>query len=168
MKQKYILVLITIFLFFKSFSQELSLGVHAGLMPTSPGEIISFGGSLEYRPLKSIISLNTDPYIFNTGTGLIFTAPLSMKLILGDKVRICPTIGAFIRSNENTGWQYGLDIDYKSPDNIIFFLKGEICRDHWMEQYYSHSGSVGSYPETGNILLISCGIKLMIIKTPNK
>jgi len=174
MKQIFIVVFISIILSIRAFSQELSLGIHAGLMPSHSEELISFGGCFEYRPAKSLFSISTDPYVFaypgnfTQDIEFVFTGPLSIKLILGDKFRFCPTVGAFIRSNGNTGWQYGLDVDYKTPGNVIFFLKGEMYREYWMGEPPSNYPSLNNSLDGDNNLLISLGIKIMISKTVNK
>jgi len=148
-----------------SFSQELIIGGTIGTGPKSNDfRIVTFGGTVEYRPVKSIISLNTDPILLFDSKDLMLTVPLYLKLIIGNKIRFCPTFGGFIRTNSNYGWTTGLGIEYKIKEKILLFVKGDYNIDYWKAEAPTHFGSSYEYIDSGSSIWISFGIKKNILK----
>lgn len=160
-------ILITSFILFSlfSFSQELNFG---GIIGTGPKinklNILTFGGTIEYRPNKALISLNSDPILLVYNKEIMLTVPLYLKLIIGNKIRFCPTIGGFVRTNANFGLITGLNIDYKINKKLLIFVKGDFTIDYWKDEAPSHFGSSYEYTNSDSSIWISLGIKKNILK----
>ena len=61
------------------FAQELSIGGVVGAGPLNEKSLFSFGTAVEYRPLKSIMSVNLDPFVVISEGKVILTTPLYLK-----------------------------------------------------------------------------------------
>ena len=96
---------VTILLFLSGLAiqaQELNVGGFAGAGPWTWGVNIGvMGGAVEFRPSRAAFSLNDEPYLLFNSQELLFTAPLYLKFILGNRFRFCPTMGGFWRSNKH-------------------------------------------------------------------
>ena len=109
-----------------TYSQELNVGGIIGVEPKIvDSRIVSFGGAIEYRPVKSIVSLNTDPVLLLCCKNAIFSFPLYLKFIIGNKIRFYPNFGGFIRTNSNYGWSAGLSLEYIVKEKLLLFVKGD-------------------------------------------
>lgn len=148
---------------FSSFSQELNLGLSTGLISVEKN-IYLIGGSFEYRPNNAFFSLNTDPFISLDNKRLIFTESLYLKFILGNRFRICPTAGGFIRTSGNYGWLLGINLEYQINNKFILALKNEFYKDYYRDYQPSHFGGGYKYTYDSNSLLFSLGIKRIVVK----
>lgn len=152
------IVLTGIFIIVSSlvFSQELSVGgfVATNLKIKTSSEILGFGASIEYRPKKSVVSINSDILFFYVNNGPIATFPLYIKIIIGNKLRVCPEFGGFIRTNENYGYLAGISVDYKIRKRLLLYLKADYMRDYWKDKYirwdrYNYVGGKRINSKTG-------------------
>ena len=159
---KRVFTFILILISFKTFSQELNIGGNLGICPIYLGMFI-IGGTLEYKPEKPIISINTDPNIIFYKDRIVLTEPIYLKLNIGNRLRFCPTFGAFIRSGSSYGWSIGLNVEYKIKEKLILFMKGELDKDFWKDQYPNHFGGSTEYINSGYSLWIGFGIKKNIL-----
>ena len=161
-----LLILVTLISSYSySFSQELNIGGTIGAGPKNNDfRIVTFGGTIEYRPVKSIVSLNTDPILLFNSKDLILTFPLYLKLIIGNKIRFCPTFGGFIRTNSNYGWTAGLSIEYKIKEKLFLYVKGDYNMDYWKADAPTHFGSSYEYTKRSSSIWISLGIKKNVLK----
>jgi hypothetical protein len=66
------------------FAQELSNGGVVNSGPLNEKSLFSFGTAVEYRPLKSMVSLNLDPFLVIAEGQLEVTSPLYLKFIIGN------------------------------------------------------------------------------------
>lgn len=171
MNTKKVFFLFFLFFSLQSFSQELFLGGNLGFAePLYASRLNSFGVSFEYRPVNALMSFNTNPFLTFIDKKVFFTEPVYVKFIFGKKLRFCPSGGAFIRSNGNYGWVYGAGIEYIVKSKLNIFVKGDFYTDYYEAEYPNHFG--GSYFDRTHetTLLISFGIKKIIINksAPNK
>lgn len=117
-------------------AQELNFGGFLGTPLSyqySPN--IEFGGVIEFKPLDKRISFNNQYYFFfQNNNELLRTTSLYLKLDFGNKFKISPTWGLFIRSNKNKGTVLGLNFQYelKEKKNKLFF------QTDLMTDYYSY------------------------------
>jgi hypothetical protein len=79
-------------------SQEFNAGLNLGYLPCQGSNYYSFGGNFEFRPKHAYFSINTDPFVLFDKTYATFTEPIYLKLIIGEKLRICPSAGGFVRT----------------------------------------------------------------------
>jgi hypothetical protein len=139
------------------FSQELNTGLNTGIAPIANEVYFSTGLNLEYRPKSALISLNTDPFLmFNSNQSLV-TLPLYLKAIVGDKLRLSPSGGGFLRTTQSYGWVVGLQIEYTLKDKVILFSKNEFYRDY-RKVYYPNP-----YINKFNSVLLSVGMRLKLL-----
>ena len=161
-----ILLSILLFTCLQGTAQELNVGGFAGAGPWTWGvNIGAMGGTVEYRPAKAIFSINAEPYLLFNTTDLLFTAPLYLKFIIGNRFRFCPTVGGFWRSNKNFGWSAGLNLEFGLKRGIFLFLRGDSNKDYYKTKYPDHFGE--SYPitESGYTLWMNVGVKINIMKS---
>jgi len=125
------------------FSQELNIG---GIIGTASRiydfKTIAIGGTVEYRPAKSILSLNSDPTLWFNKEGQILTVPVYLKFIIGNKLRFCPAFGGFVRSNANYGLTAGLGIEFKVKERLLIYVKSDYCKEFWKADAPDHLGIV--------------------------
>jgi hypothetical protein len=62
MKLKQLLILISILISTSSFAQEFNVGVNVGFISNLQPNLISYGGSVEFRHEESVMSYNFDPF----------------------------------------------------------------------------------------------------------
>lgn len=154
---KYLLILSLLVVSTLGFSQELNFGGTLG-MSTAENKM-TLGGSVEYRPNKSMFSINTDSFLLINDSKAIVTLPLYLKLIIGNSIKLCPNLGAFLRTNSNYGWTTGLSIEYNLSEKLVVLAKGDYMTDFYKSTYPDHFG--GSYESltSDTSLLFSIGIK---------
>ncbi len=157
-----------VFLFFIStflYSQELNVG---GFTGTGKGIVainsLTLGGTLEYRPEKAFFAINTSPFILVSNNEANVTIPLSLKLIIGNKIRLCPTAGGFIRTNSNYGLLAGLEVDYRLKEKLFPFVKGEYAVEYYKATAPSHFGPSYEYLSYEKSKWISIGFKVNLFK----
>lgn len=147
-----------------SIAQELNVGVEfAGGMRASEATIFSLGPIIEFRPDKSMFSINSGILFDFYEDETLATIPLSLKFIIGKTLRICPTAGGFIRSNSNYGWTSGIIIDYCIKERLFVFLKGEYNRDYWRDEAPTHLGETIKYTNDESSYWFGIGIKKNIL-----
>ncbi len=138
---KYLLILFFSLVSTNGFSQDLNLGGNLGMSTTF--NKLTFGGSVEYRPNKSLFSINTDPFLLIDDNKPILTLPLYLKVIIGNTVRFCPNVGTFLRTNSNYGWTTGLSIEYKINEKLLILAKGDYVKDFYNSTHPDRFG--GTY-----------------------
>jgi len=145
-------------------AQELNIGVEfTGGPKASEAKIVALGPIIEYRPVKSIVSINSGIIVFVYKNQSLVTIPLSLKFIIGNTVRFCPSIGGFLRANKNFGYSAGVVIDYKIKKRLFLYLKGEFNQDYWKDEVYSHNGGTFDINKIGYSYWIGIGIKKNIL-----
>jgi len=163
---KIILVLIATLIFSYTYSQELNIGGTIGF-GTEPKTLDlgtkTVGGSFEFRPLESILSLNVDPFLTFIPNKIILTTPVYFKFILGNKLRICPAIGGFIRTNANYGWKTGVNIEFDIYKSIFLFVTNDYYIDYYKNDTPDHFGSSSSYTDRTSSYWFSLGMKKNIL-----
>ena len=147
---------------FDAHSQELNAGLNLGYLPCQGSNYYSVGGNFEFRPKHAYFSFNTDPFVLFDKTYATFTEPIYLKLIIGNKLRICPSAGGFVRTSGNYGWLLGLHVEYLIKQKFILFSKNELYADHWKDTWPDHFGGSSVYINQGRSLLFSIGVKMML------
>jgi len=156
------------------FSQELNIGgfVTTNWIIDNNSEILGFGANIEYKPNKIRVSINSDISIFWVEKGPIATLPLSLKIIIGNRLRVCPTFGGFVRTNENYGYSAGIIIDYKITNQIIVYLKNEYMRDYWKwkNEYWYKNNYVGKRisQTSAYSIWLNIGLKFNLLSPKSK
>lgn len=145
-------------------SQEFNAGLNLGYLPCQGSNYYSVGGNFEFRPKHAYFSFNTDPFVLFDKTYATFTEPIYLKLIIGNKLRICPSAGGFVRTSGNYGWLLGLHVEYLINQKFILFSKNELYADHWKDTWPDHFGGSSVYINQGRSLLFSVGVKMMLKK----
>jgi hypothetical protein len=156
------LILIALFLPGGLFSQELSVGGAIGSGPLNERSLFTLGAAVEYRPLKSMVSFNIDPFLVITDGELVLTGPLYLKFSIGNKIRFCPAFGGFFRTNGNYGWMAGLAVELSLNNSVRIFVKGDYYKDYWKAEYPSHFGANIEYIDHASSYWISAGCKIPI------
>ncbi|MFZ4739877.1 MAG: hypothetical protein ACOYLE_01795 [Bacteroidales bacterium] len=162
-----VLVLIATLIFSNTYSQELSIGGTFGFgteLKTFITRTKTFGGSFEFRPHESIISLNVDPFLIFIPNKVILTTPIYFKFIIGNKLRFCPTIGGFIRTNANYGWKTGLNMEFDIYKSLFLFVTSDYYIDYYKKEIPDHFGTSTSYTDRASSFWFSLGIKKNILK----
>lgn len=149
---------------FDAHSQEFHAGLNLGYLPCQGSNYYSFGGNFEFRPKHAYFSINTDPIVLFDKTYATFTEPIYLKFIIGEKLRICPSAGGFVRTSGHYGWLLGLQIQYPINQKFILFSKNEFYADHWKDTWPDHFGGSSVYINQGKSLLFSAGLKMMLKK----
>ena len=149
---------------FDADSQELNAGLNLGLLPIQSNNYCSIGGNVEFRPKHAFFSVNTDPFVLFDQSYATFTEPVYLKFIFGDKLRICPAAGGFVRTSGNYGWLLGLHLVYPINQKFILFSKNELYADYWKDSYPSHFGVSYDYINQGKSFMFSIGVKMMLKK----
>ncbi len=147
---------------FNGFGQEINAGINIGFIPNQNTFYPSCGLNLEFKPKNSIFSINTDPFILLNNKKLVFSEPVYFKFIFGNKLRICPSIGGFYRTNKSYGWLLGLNLEYVLKNSFILFSKNECYKDYRKDFWPDHFGGSAIYINQSYSLLFSLGLKLMI------
>lgn len=159
-----IFMCILISMSFYVHSQEFNAGLNLGYLPCQGSNYYSFGGNFEFRPKHAYFSINTDPFVLFDKTYATITEPIYLKLIIGNKLRVCPSAGGFVRTSGNYGWLLGLHVEYLVKQQFILFSKNELYTDHWKDTYYGHFGEKYDFINQGKSLMFSIGMKMMLKK----
>ncbi len=147
---------------FEVYSQEFNAGLNLGYLPCQGSNYYSVGVNFEFRPKHAYFSINTDPFVLFDKTYATFTEPIYLKLIIGDKLRVCPSAGGFVRTSGNYGWLLGLHVEYPINQQFILFSKNELYADHWKDTYYGHFGENYDFINQGRSLMFSVGLKMKL------
>jgi hypothetical protein len=159
------IILCTIFMStFYSSAQEFNAGLNLGYLPCQGSNYYSVGGNFEFRPKHAYFSINTDPFVLFDKTYATITEPIYLKLIIGNKLRICPSAGGFVRTSGNYGWLVGLHVEYSIQQKFILFSKNELYADHWKDTWPDHFGGSSVYINQGRSLMFSVGMKMILKK----
>ena len=145
---------------FVAHSQEFHAGLNLGYLPCQGSNYYSVGGNFEFRPKHAYFSINTDPFVLFDKTYATFTEPIYLKLIIGEKLRICPSAGGFVRTSGHYGWLLGIHIEYPINQKFILFSKNDLYADHWKDTYYGHFGENYAYINQRRSLMFSVGVKM--------
>lgn len=122
-------------------SQELYLGgaIGTGFVGVE-SPIMNSSVKIEYSPLKAMVSFNGEVAVMFSKGNTVATIPLYMKVLVGNRFRISPAIGGFIRSNLYFGILLGLHLDYQIKPGLRICARGDLYNDFWYENYPSHIG----------------------------
>ncbi len=147
-----------------SFSQELNFGLESGTGYVD-GQLNFFivSSTIEYRPVKSLLSYNSGLQVVFINNSALITLPLTIKAIIGNRFRACPSFGGFIRNSKNYGWSAGLSLEYGVTDDLRILIKGDFNRDYWTGEGPSHQGGTYKYRDSENTLWFSIGFKKNIL-----
>jgi hypothetical protein len=163
---KKIILLAIISFSLQGFSQELNIGGFFGAPYQK--DLYDFyplvGAEIEFQPDNSILSLTTNPYVIFPEEETIFTFPLYLKFIIGNKFRVNPGFGGFIRTNSNYGWIVGLNLEYMFNDRLIIYLKSDYYTDYYEYEYPTHFGDHKTKTDKEHSYWFSMGIKKNILK----
>ena len=154
---KYLLIVFIMTLPVIGFPQEFNLGGNLGI--STDTKKLTLGGSVEYRPYRSLISFNADPFLLFDENEAILTFPLYFKKIIGSSVRFCPNLGAFVRSNGNYGWTTGLSIELNLTEKLILQAKGDYMHDYYETTRYDHFGGSSQIISSDASVWLSIGLK---------
>ena len=147
-----------------SFTQELNIGLEfTGGPKASEAKIVALGPIIEYRPVKSLVSINSGIIFLVYRNESLVTLPLSLKFIFGNTVRFCPSIGGFVRANKNYGFSTGVVIDYKIKKKLFLFIKGEYNQDYWKDEVLNHHGGTYETKNKGSSYWFGIGIKMNLL-----
>ena len=128
-------------------AQELNIGSNLGYKFIKESQAIyrneknsmTFSGMLEFRPTHTIFSVNSEVRcLFEKETIVQF--PVYLKFIVGNKIRVCPSLGGFIGSNGNYGIQLGLNLEVPVSEKAIIYSRYEIYSEMYDESIPSHFG----------------------------
>ncbi len=162
---KTVLILLAAFVFSNSYSQELNIGAFAGAgTKTINSRVVAFGGTVEFRPIEARVSFNADPFLVILPDETLLTTPVYLKIIIGDKIRFCPSFGGFIRTNANYGWKAGLSLDFKIRKSLALFGMADYYKDFYKTEAPNHFGSGTFYTDSGSSFWIIIGVKKNILK----
>lgn len=126
-------------------SQDFYLGGYAGASLNkalaSNYNAFQLSGMAEYRPLKSLISINADPSVYLQKNNFLISLPVYFKVILSAQsfnpdinyvgLRVSPYSGAFVRSNSNYGWLAGISVEYPFKRRLFVFGRWDYYKDYW-------------------------------------
>lgn len=157
---KFNLIIASCFISIFSFSQDINLGGGIG----SDQEIGAIGllSYAEFRPKNAKFSVNLDPSFHRAENFSLFTVPVSLKLILGNRFRICPSAGVFVRSNSNTGWITNMNFEYLVHEKTIIIAQGSLTKDFWKTDRISPGGAAYESNESSLWMWFNIGIKRII------
>ena len=158
---KLVVIILLFPLAFVSYAQELNVGLEFTGGPT-PGDayIVAMGPVIEFRPHHSFVSINSGLTFLVYKNESLLTIPLTLKAIIGNKFRFCPTLGGFIRANGNVGYSVGVHLDYQVKENLFIYLKGEYNRDYWKEEVPSHNWGTSEITRHGSSFWIGIGLRV--------
>lgn len=151
------LAIASCFISILSFSQEINLG---GGIGTDKGfNSIGLHSYLEYRPENAQFSINMDASYHAAESDSFLTIPVYLKLIFGNKFRVCPSIGGFVRSNSNTGWITNMNLEFLINEKTIITAQGSLTTDYWKANRVSPGGIPYVSTENSKWLWFNIGIK---------
>lgn len=161
---KLAILIVLLFIGGLTSAQELNIGLELAGGPESINStVFSLGPTIEYRLKESRISFNSGVLFLFSKYGALLTFPVNIKFIIGNKFRICPTTGGFIRSNKNYGWTLGLELDYKIKNRLIIFVKGDFNRDYYKVEIPNHFGENSETTNSESSFWFGLGIKINIL-----
>lgn len=162
---KYILALFISALSTVGYAQQLNVGI--GLGKLDDLNMVTLGGAVEYKPYKSLFSINSDPFLLIAlDNQAILTLPLYLKLNFGKALRLCPSIGAFVRTNSNYGWTRGLSVEFDLSEKYILSAKGDYMTDYYKNTSPGKFGGYNEYTDFDSSIMFSLGIKKTIFTHP--
>ncbi len=144
-----------------SAAQELNIGFNTGT-DISGGRtgILLVGPTFEYIPDAAKFSINTAATYWNSNDQSTLIFPVYIKVFFGDKFRIGPTAGGFVKANSHYGWLLGINIDYSLMNKIRVFANSEFFNEYWKldtPEKYTDIGNVGTFT-------IRLGVKYNILQ----
>jgi hypothetical protein len=150
------------------YSQEINLGASIGSNLANEFHVFTLSGLIEYSPKHAIFSIETDPTLLYSNTysannKVILSMPLYLKYRIGNKFRVCPNIGGFIRTNGNYGLKTGLSAEYKIRKQLIAFIKADYNKDFFKAEAPSHFGTSQEYVGSDHSFWISTGILIGLL-----
>jgi len=158
------ITLVIFILSLPALGQELHTGIDAGIFAINENPpAYTFGGILEYRPLKSIVSLNSGVSLIANKANTVYSFPLFFKFIIGNQLRVCPSAGGYLRTNGHYGWSSGLNLEYRIREKLFVYSRAEYNRNYWKVRLPSHSGAESQITDNGSIIWIRVGLKKNIL-----
>lgn len=151
-------------------AQELNIGSNLGYKFIRESQeiyrdeknAITFSGMLEFRPNHAIFSLNSEVRcLFEKETIIQF--PFFLKFIIGNKIRICPSLGAFIGTNGNYGIQLGMNLEVPITEKTIIYSRYEIYSEIYDDSIPSHFGNESKSKAARGASWVGIGIKYNLL-----
>lgn len=141
--------------------QQLNIGAQLGnVFIKGDSKNIGLGGEIAYKPRLALISFNFDPILLIPNKNLVLTLPVYLRFIIGNKIRFCPEVGGFWRTNGNFGWTTGLHLEMVVKERLYVFVRGDYFRDYWK----AIGPDNNQYLDYGSSVLISIGIEKNILR----
>lgn len=159
------IIILLLFSATKLFSQEINIGAGVGSGLGDNLKVLTYNLNIEYKPAKLGVSLNFDPVIYSGNDVSILTTPLSLKAIVGNKLKICPSVGGFVRfidGDQNYGWLAGLGLELLLGHFRPYF-KAEYDMNYWKSEHPLHSGGVMYETQKSPSAWLSLGLKYRIL-----
>ena len=147
------------------FSQEINIGAGVGSGLADNFKVLTYNLNFEYKPERLDISLNFDPVIYSGNNRSILTTPMYIKAIVGNKLKVCPSIGGFVRfidGDNNYGWLVGLGLELPLGHFQPYF-KAEYDMDYWKSEHPLHSGGVIYETQKSPSAWLSVGLKYRLL-----
>jgi hypothetical protein len=147
-------------------AQELNIGSNLGYKFIKDSQAIyrgeknalTLGGVFEFRPKHAIFSLNAEARCFFEKK-IIVQFPIYLKFIIGNKVRFCPSLGAFWISTGNYGGSLGLNFEVPLSEKMCIFTRYEFYLEGYEESIPSHFGNAYKSIANREANWIGIGIK---------
>lgn len=165
-------LLLVFFLFLSSilFSQEYNVGGSLGT--NHQFKMWDIRATFELELNDGTISLNADPGLSIFDRELAFIIPIYGKLISGQKIRICPTMGFFQRiyltnSDREYGWTAGLMFEKPDTKNNLYFLKFDLAANFERNNYSTPGGHHYNATRRDMFYWFHLGVKKCIVIDQN-
>lgn len=170
-KYKLSFIAFLFFICFRAHGQELNTGISVGLNYISDDEEIvpdeknseTIAAIVEYRPDKAFFSLTTEARFIFAEDKTVVNFPLSFKFVLGNKIRVCPSLGAFINTNSHYGGLLGLNAELHFDNEIAVFAKYEFYREYYKEDIHTTIGSIEEETTYRRAQWIGIGVKYNLL-----
>lgn len=161
--------IIVLFVFISGFNtlyaQEFNAGAGIGTGLGDYLNVLTYNLNFEYKPAKLDVSLNFDPVIINGNSNSILTTPFYIKAIVGNKLKICPLVGGFVRfidGDNNYGWLAGLGLELPLG-HFQPYIKAEYDMDYWKSEHPLHFGGVIEEQQKSPSAWLSLGLKYRLL-----
>ena len=146
-------------------AQILNVGAGFGnLFALDGGNVFTANTHLEYFiDHDAPFSFNVDPSFFIQEES-VFTIPFYLKVVIGNRIKVCSLAGAFWRTgNVNSrGLMAGLSIESNINEKLIAFISPTYMRDSVENETYSPGGIPYTYTSYYNLFWINLGVRYSI------
>jgi len=154
-----------------AYSQELNTGICVGLNSIPDDEEIvpdeknsaTLAAVVEYRPDKAFFSLNTEARFIFEEENTVVHFPLSFKFVIGNKFRICPSLGAYINTNSHYGAFLGINAEFHFDNKLALFAKYEFYREYYEEDVLTQFGVTEATTTYRRAQWVGIGVKYNVL-----